>query len=203
MNQILETKDKILDEKLVKAIKKDDHYAFDQLFHKYSTPLYSFIVSILKNELDSEEAVQDIFYNIWEKRKQLNPELSFKAYLFKIALNSTKKFYRKKLMEEKYKQQVALDLNVDSSTDLSAVEFKNLLDYVDSLINKLSPARREIFVLSKKGGLNNAEIAEKLKISEQTVKNQLVAAQKLLKAQASKSNNELNFLFFLFFMEVV
>lgn len=197
----MEVKNNILDEKLVKAIKKDDHYAFDNLFHKYSVPLYSFILSILKNKHDAEEAVQDVFYKIWEKRKELNPELSFKAYLFKIALNAAKKIYRKKLQEEKYKQEIALELSVDSTTDLSDVEFKNLIDYIDKLINKLPSSRREIFILSKKDGLKNAEIAKKLNISEQTVKNQLVSAQKFLKAQASGSDSELNFLFVLFFME--
>ncbi len=202
MDKLLEVENRILDQKLVKAIRKGDHFAFDGLFNKYSMPLYSFILSILKNKHDAEEAVQDVFYKIWEKRKELDPELSFKAYLFKIALNAAKKHYRKKLQDEKYKQEIALGLNVDPTTDLSDVEYKNLLDYVDKLINLLPPSRREIFIMSKKDGMKNLEIAEKLNISEQTVKNQLVSAQKFLKAQASKSDSELNFLFFRFFMEL-
>ncbi len=193
---------KILDTTLISALRKDDHRAFDQLFHKYSPTLYSFVVSIIKDEPESEEVVQDIFLKIWEKRKELQPESSFKSYLFTIALNATKKIYRQKLQDNKYKQKIAIELGSNNSSDLSMVEYKNLLDYVDTIINRLSPARREIFIRSKKDGLKNSEIAEILNISEQTVKNQLVAAQKFLITEAKKDNNELGFLFFSFFYKL-
>ncbi len=189
----------ISDKQLVSSVKKDDHYAFDQLFHKYSPSLYLFVKSVLKNESEAEEAVQDVFFKIWEKRKDLDPNLSFKSYLFTIALNTTKKFYRKKLLEEKYKQEIALELNFNQTKEFNVVEYMNLLDYVDSIIEKLPPSRREIFILSRKDGLKNPEIAKILNISEQTVKNQLVVAQKFLRSEAIKDDNELGLLFFLLF----
>ena len=190
----------ISDKTLVFAIRKGDHLAFDQMFQKYGPTLYSFVVSIIKEEAESEEVVQDIFLKIWEKRKELQPDLSFKSYLFTIALNAAKKYYRKKLQSDKYKQELAIELSNDTSHDLSVLEYQNLLDYVDNLINKLPAARREIFILSKKEGLKNLEIAQKLNISEQTVKNQLVTALKFLKAEAENDNNELGFLFFTLFV---
>jgi RNA polymerase sigma-70 factor (ECF subfamily) len=78
------------------------------------------------------------------------------------------------------------------------IEFNNLLDQIDKIIQMLPPARREIFILSKKDGLKNSEIALKLNLSEQTVKNQLVSAQKFLRAEAVKNNNDLSILFLLF-----
>lgn len=190
----------ISDKKLVSAIRKGDHLAFDQMFQKYGPTLFSFVVSIIKEEAETEELVQDIFLKIWEKRKELQPELSFKSYLFTIALNAAKKYYRKKLLNDKYKQELAIELSRDTTQDLSVLEYQNLLDYIDTIINKLPVARREIFILSKKDGLKNSEIAQKLNISEQTVKNQLVTALKFLKAEAKKDNNELGFLFFTLFV---
>lgn len=190
---------KILDNQLVSAIKNDDHYAFDQLFHKYGSSLFSFMVSVLKDEFEAEEAVQDVFLKIWEKRKDLDPSLSFKSYLFTIALNTSKNIYRQKLQKEKYKQEVALELNLNRTSDIDAIEYRNLLDYVDKIIEKLPPSRREIFILSKKDGLKNLEIAQLLNISEQTVKNQLVSAMKFLRSEAVKDNSEVGFLFFIIF----
>jgi len=192
----------ILDKQLVSLIKKDDHFAFDKLFHKYGPSLYLFVKSILKNESEAEEAVQDVFYKIWEKRKDLDPDLSFKSYLFTIASNTTKKIYRKKLLEDKYKQEVALELNFNQTTDLNVVEYKNILDYIDTIIGKLPSSRRQIFIFSKKDGLKNPEIAKILNISEQTVKNQLVVALKFLRSEAQKDNNEIGFLFFLLFYKI-
>lgn len=190
---------KILDEQLVTAIKKDDHYAFDQIFRKYGPALFSFVVSILKDRFEAEEAVQDVFFKIWEKRRDLDTSLSFKSYLFTIALNTTKNIYRRKLQEEKYKQGVAIELKINQTSDIDAIEYRNLLDYIDKIIEKLPPARREIFILSKKDGLKNPEIAKLLNISEQTVKNQLVSAMKFLRAEAVKDDNEPGLFFFLLF----
>lgn len=190
---------RILDEHLVTAIKKDDHYAFDQIFRKYGPALFSFVVSILKDRFEAEEAVQDVFFKIWEKRRDLDPSLSFKSYLFTIALNTTKNIYRRKLQEEKYKQGVAIELKINQASDIDEIEYRNLLDYIDKIIEKLPPARREIFILSKKDGLKNPEIAKLLNISEQTVKNQLVSAMKFLRAEAVKDNNEPGLFFFLLF----
>ncbi len=192
----------ILDKQLVSLLKGDDHHAFDQLFHKYGTPLYLFLKSILKNEADSEEAVQDVFYKIWEKRKELDPSLSFKSYLFTIASNTAKKIYRKKLLEEKYKQEIAIELNLNQTIEHGEDDYKEMLGHIDLIIDKLPPSRRQIFILSKKDGLKNPEIAKILNISEQTVKNQLVTAQKFIRSEAIKNNQDLGFLFFLLFYRI-
>lgn len=189
----------ISDEQLIPSVRKGDHYAFNQLFHKYGPSLFSFVVSVLKDESDAEEVVQDVFLKIWEKRRELDSSLSFKSYLFTIALNTTKNRYRKKLQAEKYKQDLALELNFDQASDFDAIEYRNLLDYVDKIIEKLPPSRREIFILSKKDGLKNPEIAKLLNISEQTVKNQLVSAMKFLRSESAREGNELGLLFFLLF----
>ena len=187
------------DERLVSAIKKDDHHAFDELFKKYGPPLFTFVMSIMKEKYWAEEVVQDVFIKIWDKRKDIDSTLSFKSYLFTIALNTTKKIYRKKAQEEKHKQQIVLELHNDHISDIDIVEYKNLLQYVEKIIDKLPPSRREIFIMSKIDGLKNEKIAEHLSISEQTVKNQLVSAMKFLRSEAVKSNNEIGLLFFLLF----
>ena len=189
----------ISDENLVTALKGNDHYAFDKLFRKYGPALFSFVKSVLKEEYDAEEAVQDVFLKIWDKRKDLDPTLSFKSYLFTIALNTSRKFYVKKLRREKYKQDIAWEIHEDHTSDFDVAEYQNLLDYIDKIIDRLPPSRREIFILSKKDGLKNAEIAERLNISEQTVKNQLVSAMKFLRSETVKDDNIPGLLFFLLF----
>lgn len=195
-------KDNISDEQLISSVKRDDHYAFDKIFHKYGSSLFSFVVSVLKDKSEAEEVVQDVFLKIWEKRAELNPSLSFKSYLFTIALNTTKNIYRQKLQRDRYKQDVALELNISQTSDVDGIEYRNLLDYIDKIIEKLPPSRREIFILSKKDGMKNHEIAKLLNISEQTVKNQLVSAMKFLRSEAAGDDNELGLLFFLLFFRL-
>jgi len=61
---------------------------------------------------------------------------------------------------------------------------KNLLEeYIDKLADKLPPKRREIFILSRKDGLSNKEIAQKLNITESTIETQLSKALSFMKSE--------------------
>ncbi|MGQ8335529.1 RNA polymerase sigma factor [Sunxiuqinia sp. A32] len=192
---------KSTDGELVYMVKNGDHRAFNELFIRYGSNLYSFVLSIIKDQVEAEEVVQNIFFKIWVKRKNLKPDHSFNAYLYRIAVNTSKDLYQKKLLSEKYKQDIALELNFDRTYQMTVLEYKDLLVYVDSLINKLSPAKREIFILNKKNGLSIQEISKDLNLSVQTVKNQLVSATKYLREEAKKERSELKFLLISFFMK--
>ena len=65
----------------------------------------------------------------------------------------------------------------------------DVLDVQDlnSLTNKLTPYQKEIFLLSREEGLSNKEIAQKLNISANTVKNHLVTALKFIKYNMNNS----------------
>ena len=64
---------------------------------------------------------------------------------------------------------------------------KNLLEeYIDKLADNLPPKRREIFILSRKEGLSNKKIAERLHITESTIETQLSKALAFMKSQMQK-----------------
>src|SRR5687768_1546801 len=67
---------------LFKRVKKDDRLALDTLFTLYYEKLCVFALSFLKVADDSEEAVADIFFILWEKRHTLEIETDFRAYLY-------------------------------------------------------------------------------------------------------------------------
>lgn len=68
----------------------------------------------------------------------------------------------------------------DNSTNEQIVT-NDLEQYIESGINNLSPKVKEVFVLSRKERLSVNEIARKLNVSEQTVKNQISKAIKTLR----------------------
>lgn len=72
--------------------------AFNALFRKYGYRLYRFAYGYLKSEDLSEELVQEVFTRVWENRKSLISDYSFRSYLFTIAFNiesSLKRSYSK------------------------------------------------------------------------------------------------------------
>jgi RNA polymerase sigma-70 factor (ECF subfamily) len=172
------------DPELVRRLKDGDPSAFDLLFIRYSSKLFYFVNKYLNSREESEEIVQDVFLNLWRHKKEIRSEEAFKSYLYKIALNNIRNYFVKKQVREKHKQLIAheyLTVSGDDEPDYEAV-----MKQVDRLIERLPEKRREIFLLSRKEGLDPAEIAQYLGISESTVKNQLSSAMAFLKDEAKK-----------------
>ncbi len=158
---------------LVSLMKAGNSFAFEKLYFKYSKKLYNFTFSILKNKEDSEGLVQNVFMKIWETRSEINVELSFGGYIFRIAKNMLLNQLKKKINEKVY-----IDYLLTSPEDTvlpveQEINFLELNLEIERLIDSLPVKRREIFLLSRKEGLTYREIAEKLNISANTVNTQI------------------------------
>lgn len=164
-------------------LKDGNKQAFNHLFHFYNQKLYYFAKGYLKSEKEAEEIVQETFLKIWERREQIDPELSINAYLFKIAFNFIQKRLIKRIKEEELKHDLATELvNFDDHTS-NMLNYHFLLDHINRLIDKLPPRQREIVELRKLENYSFKEISEKLSLSSKTVEAHLTAALKFLKDQ--------------------
>ncbi|MDD3663485.1 MAG: RNA polymerase sigma-70 factor [Candidatus Pacebacteria bacterium] len=181
---------------LVKRLSKGNLLAFNTLFEEYSGRIFRFAKGYLKSEAVSEEVVQEVFTIIWEKRESLNPDLSFKSYIFTISFNIIRKHFRKNKIISKYlKEEVEYDF--DNKT-LHTVDYNSLYEYVTDIVEQLPLRRREIFVKSRFEGLSIKEISEELEISHKTVENQLSDALKYIRTKIRKEDYPLILFFMLF-----
>ena len=86
-----------------------DSLAFDKLFAQYGNRLFYFAKGYLKSNEDAEGVVQEVFLRIWRNRKKLKPELSFKAYLFKITYHCILEVFKHNNSRQSFLHQVASD----------------------------------------------------------------------------------------------
>ncbi len=181
------TKSKSYNEsELVARLKDGDPKAFEILFDQYSSKLYHFVNKYLDNKEESEEIVQDVFLNLWRHKKEIRSIEAFKSYLYKIALNNIRNFFTKKHVREKHKQLIAQEYLFTNESDAEKLNYEKVIRKVDELIEQLPEKRREIFLLSRKEGLDISEISKYLGISESTVKNQITSAVSFLKGEVKK-----------------
>ncbi len=167
---------------LVKLLKKGDITAFDVIYKKYSRRLYGFVFGYVKQETDTEEIVQEVFLKIWKSRNKINVYSSFESFLFTVAHNATVNVLKKRAIEQKYVDHVKSLQQIDNTYELTdEIQYKELVAKYQDLLKELSPRQKEIFHLSREEGLSHKEIAEKLGISTNTVKNHLVATISFLK----------------------
>jgi len=170
---------------IIKRFKEGDAEAFDTIYHLYSKKLFHFARGLVKNDNASRDLVQEIFINLWNKRDLVDVNLNFDNYLFTIAYNSVRKYFRKRTIETK-----AIDHLIRNSPDViesvdSTMIYNELLEIANKAVENLPPQRKTVYKLSKQEGLKIKEIAEKLHISTRTAENHLAKALKYLKEELS------------------
>lgn len=171
------------EQEILHKIAKNDRKVFEQVFKSYYTELCRFAMRYVREEVASEEIVQEVFINIWERRSELNINSSIKAYLFTAVRNRSFNWIKLQLPKEQQKTDVDVlsELQIDNTEeDLRLEEIKG---YVNDAIDTLPKKCKAIFILSRTAGMTYREIAEELDISVKTVENQVGLALKKLREQ--------------------
>ncbi|MDR2389705.1 MAG: RNA polymerase sigma-70 factor [Tannerellaceae bacterium] len=151
--------------------------AFEILFHTYGGKLYHFIRRISGgNTYLAEEITQTTFIRLWEMRSRLDPDKSLIAYLLTIARNKLINEYERQTVEYIYREYLLKYTSLADNTTEKETDGNLLEEYIEKLIEKMPPARKQVFILSRKEMLSNKEIAIRLHISESTVQTQLSKA---------------------------
>ena len=186
------------DNELIRRLKKGSIEAFNQIFYAYSSKLYHFAYGYLKSKEDAEEMVQEIFCRIWDKRADIKEEYQFRSYLFSIAFNYVKKYFRSKAMFNKYIDSAA-PYGTETDQIQDDVNYASLRLIVSQLVDKMPEKRKAVFFKSRFEGKNSREIAVEMNISQSTVENHLNQALKFLR-QHLKNENISGLLFFWLFI---
>jgi RNA polymerase sigma-70 factor (ECF subfamily) len=147
----------------------------------------SFVERFVHSPDVAEELVQDIFLKIWTKREQLTDIDALKTYLFRAARNQALNYLRRGKLERRWAEAQALEgepaTTYAADDDASGQE---LTEAVRAAIDRLPPRCREVFLLSRDGGLTYAEIARTLGISVKTVETQMGRGLKALRGVLAK-----------------
>ncbi len=181
---------------LIKALKKGEEKAYIFLLEKYHKRLHAFAFSLIGDHIVAKDIVQNVFLKTWQFRKNLNSSCSIKSFLFKSIYNEFLNTYKKNksTMLLQYKYLESLYEVAEGSND-STIE--DMIEIVNREIQNLPPKCKEVFMLSKKEGLTNAEISEFLNISIKTVEAHITKSFSLLRKKLGHTNFTIMFLAFI------
>ncbi len=175
----------LTDLQLVDRLRSDDHDAFSEIYRRYADGLAGFAASKLYSLEDAKDIIHDVFFKLWTERKTSMIDRDLRAYLFKLTRYRIVDKIRKNITREQYADIIqALNDPFDISTE-QRFAARELQASIESSLTQLSPRVVEIFRLSREQHLSVAEIAERLQLSERTVKNQLTTALKHLRSSLS------------------
>lgn len=154
----------------------------ENLFRYHYRPLCIFALHYLKDIDASEDVVQEAFGVLWEKLSAGEKVVNQKGYLYSVVKNRSLDIMRKRGLGG---EAITLDGSVEDIEE-PTVEDAEVEARLWTAIDTLPEKCREIFLMSKRDGLRQEEIASELGISLQTVKNQVSKALKILKDGAVK-----------------
>lgn len=167
---------KAINKLLVIELMEGNEKAFSELFNMFYNDVYAYSLSMLKNEILAEEIVQDVFLNIWLHRERLNPDLSFKSYVFTITRNLTFNLISKVANSNKLKEEVFYTSQKSYSPIEDGIAEADYDTLKNKAIEQLPPKRRIIFEMSRNKEMSYEEISQELNISVSTVKGQMSKA---------------------------
>jgi RNA polymerase sigma-70 factor, ECF subfamily len=168
------------DQELVLMLKQGDIKAFDELYFRYIPRLEAFIKVFAKDKVHADEALQEIFIRIWERRESLNETLSFKAFLFQVSKNHVLNILRKKVRELSLDNAPELSVYATNTTE-DQLNYFELHEKTLEIIDSLPATQKQIFTLSRVEGLRNDEISARLNIAKRTVEHHIYLALRTIK----------------------
>ena len=169
---------------LIGLLKQDRRKAISLLFEAHYANMCKMANRIVSDTQLAEDIVQEIFLKLYENSSALEKADSLPAYLKRMATNRAIDHYRKQSRVKKVDLDQQFDLNTQESTDqdLHAQETKSAIKVA---IDSLPEQCRIVFLLKRKEGFTNQEVATHLGISVKTVENQMTKALKRLKTSLS------------------
>lgn len=168
---------------------EEDRQAFENIFRRYYKRLHGFAYSYVGQVQEAEDIVQSVFLKIWMKRESWNPPGTVKNYIFAAVRNESLNNIRHDQLVEETEEEVArrfreLKDPTPSDSEIDS-EVEALREAIQTGIDQLPSQCRQVFLLSRRGGLTYSEIADMLDISVNTVGTQMGRALKSLRNHLS------------------
>jgi RNA polymerase sigma-70 factor (ECF subfamily) len=174
---------------------QDDAPAFEQLYRRYMHVLMAAIYKWSEDSAEAEDILQEVFLDLWEKRKQINIKNGIFPYLYSITRYKIfDRLREKKLSDRQLRAWYSLSTEAAVLTvAFREEELENKEVLVSSELAQLPAQMKRVYLLSAEQGKSIREISEELLVSPYTVKNHLQKIRKRLRNAAIRMSS---FLFF-------
>ncbi|MDR3456559.1 MAG: sigma-70 family RNA polymerase sigma factor [Verrucomicrobiae bacterium] len=164
-------------EALISRMAAGDQGALADFYDRFSPTLFGLALRILKDEVESEDVLQDAFLYIWNKASTYNPELSSPfSWSVMIVRNKAIDRLRSRQRVEKIIERATAEFSHAADFDAQSAEepfFREQRGIVRSALTRLPEEQRQALNLAFFGGLTHEEIAKQLNTPAGTIKSRI------------------------------
>lgn len=172
---------------LIRRISKKDETALSQFYDIHHRYLYTIIYNILRDQAESEDLLQEIFIQIWEKINSYDETLGNPiAWITRMTRNKSidrlrSKNYKNRSSETDIEKFFNISADPGSGNADSEIISKQEQTVVSNALRTLKQNQKELIELAYYRGFTQSELAEYFKIPIGTVKTRMRAAMMILR----------------------
>jgi RNA polymerase sigma-70 factor (family 1) len=165
-----------IESRLLHQLMEGDAQAFKEIYSTYQRKIFSFAFYLTKSKDVAEEIVQEVFIKLWEKRQNLREDTLLLPFLKKVTQNHVLDTFRKANSDKQLQKKIFDNLASLHQVDADVLMEKQLEKVYLQAIEKLPPQKKIIYLLHRDEELTYEEIATKLGLSKNTVRNHMTEA---------------------------
>ncbi|QNF32122.1 RNA polymerase sigma-70 factor [Adhaeribacter swui] len=168
------------DNELLDGLRNESAESFRVIYDRYWTKLYQVAYRKTGTKEVAEELVQEIFLNLWLKRKTIVITSSLEAYLFTAVKYAIINHFQSQLVRTKYQSAADHSIAAANYTEESVIT-SELNTALKNALALLSAKTCEVFEKSRFQNLSNKEIAHELQLTDKAVEFHITKTLKHLK----------------------
>ena len=155
------------DEDLVRAVRRGQIDAFDELYARYSRRLFSYLLHLSNDRARAEDLLQEVFLTALKTDALELAPGKFGGWLFTVARNRALSVHRKET------RRIEAPLDEPVATPEAEVEKRQTVALLFEAIGALSEQHRDVLILKEVAGLTYRQIAAVQNVPEGTAKSRL------------------------------
>lgn len=179
---------------LLAFLKKGDRNAYEEIYYRYWGVMFRHARKMLRSDEEAKDLIQDVFSVFWTDGPTLNLKSTLSAYLYSVMRYKVFNLIDRQKVKTDYLSSLEIFIERNEYSSDYRVREKQMASLIEKEVAALPEKMREVFQLSRKANMSYKEIAEKLDISDNTVKKQINNALKILRSRLGVH------LFLLFFL---
>jgi RNA polymerase sigma-70 factor (ECF subfamily) len=172
------------DAELMEAVARRESDAIQEIYKRYESTLRSVIQSVLHDEGETDDALNDVFVQLWDHADRFNAAKGLHGFLVTMARRRALDRLRRRLAYRRATDRFEIELEATYRDEARARDFQppnsDLADLLRGFIRNLPVLQQEVVNLTFFEGLSQREISARKSIALGTVKTRLQLAQKKL-----------------------
>lgn len=171
------------DNDLLFRIAEGDNSAMKALFDEYFSRLYYFAFKLIEDDSEAEDIAQEAILQFWKKKDEFKHQAikDVESFLFTVARNRCYNYTRDKNTHAQKLEMLGASQDVTEHTlELNLIR-EDIFNRIYEEIRQLSPAQVQLLKMIFIENLETSEIAERLQITPNNVRNQKARALEKLK----------------------